>query len=80
MAEGFINYARSVAGVEVAVLFREQEPKKYKVSLRSKTRINVTDITTRFGGGGHRHAGGCTLEKTLPEVRTEILAAIEAAL
>lgn len=80
MAEGFIHYGRSIEGVEVAVLIREREPGVYKVSLRSKQRVNVADLCARFGGGGHKHAAGCTLEKQLSEVRTEILQAIESVL
>lgn len=80
MAEGFIAYARGIAGVEVAVLFREQEPKRYKVSLRSKKSVNVAELAAQFSGGGHKHAAGCTLELQLPEVRSKILSAIESAL
>lgn len=80
MAEEFINYARSVQGVELAVLFREREPGVYKMSFRSKKRVNVAELAARFEGGGHQHAAGCTIEKNLPEVRAEILKAIESVL
>lgn len=80
MAENFIDYARSIEGVEVAVLFRERDPGVYKLSFRSKKRINVAEVAARFGGGGHVHAAGCTIEKNLPEVKTLILAAIESVL
>lgn len=80
MAEDFINFGRSVEGVEVAVLFREREPGVYKVSMRSKKHINVADLAARFSGGGHFHAAGCTIEKNLPEVKSMILAAIESIL
>lgn len=80
MAEGFINYARSIAGVEVAVLFREREPNLFKISLRSRSRVNVADLSARFGGGGHKFAAGCTIEKPLPDVKSEVLAAIESVL
>jgi phosphoesterase RecJ-like protein len=80
MAENFINFGRSVEDVEVAVLFREKEPGIYKVSMRSKKRVNVAELAARFEGGGHFHAAGCTIEKTLPEVKELILAAIESVL
>lgn len=80
MAEDFINFARSVKGVEVAVLFREREQGVYKISFRSKKRINVAELASRFDGGGHFHAAGCTIKKTLPEVRSLILAAVESVL
>lgn len=80
MAENFINYGRAVEGVEVAVLFRERDPGVYKVSLRSKKNVNVAELAAKFSGGGHIHASGCTIEKNLPEVRDEILTAIESVL
>ncbi len=80
MAENFINYGRAVEGVEVAVLFRERDPGVYKISFRSKKNANVAELAARFSGGGHIHASGCTIEKTLPEVRSLILAAIESVL
>ena len=39
--EGLVNYALSIEGVEVALFFREIADGRYRVSLRSKGRINV---------------------------------------
>jgi phosphoesterase RecJ-like protein len=36
-----------------------------RLSLRSKGQLDVARIAASFGGGGHLHAGGCTLEGTL---------------
>lgn len=62
--DGFINYARSIRGVELAIFLREEEPGLFKVSFRSKGRIDVSQICARFGGGGHRNAGGFLLRET----------------
>jgi phosphoesterase RecJ-like protein len=51
-----------VDGVEVAVAVREEEPGRYRVSLRSNGSANVSAVCGVFGGGGHRRAAGCTLE------------------
>jgi phosphoesterase RecJ-like protein len=75
--EGLINYARFVRGVEVAVLFRETEPGRFKVGLRSKHRVDVQAVAALFGGGGHTRAAGCLLEGTLDRVRDILLAAVE---
>ncbi|MCL5883987.1 MAG: bifunctional oligoribonuclease/PAP phosphatase NrnA [Deltaproteobacteria bacterium] len=77
--EGFINYPRSVAGVEVAVAFREENDGAYRVSFRSKGRVDVSAVATRFGGGGHRNAAGCTVPGTLDEVKRRVFAALEEA-
>jgi phosphoesterase RecJ-like protein len=76
VSEEFINFPRSIAGVEVAVLFRETSPNRFKVSLRSKTTFDVAKLVAKFGGGGHQHAAGCTIESDLATARKQILSAI----
>lgn len=78
--EGFINYPRSVKGVEVAVSFREEGSGEFRVSFRSKGRVDVSAVALEFGGGGHRNAAGCTVRGTLPEVKRKVYGALEAAL
>lgn len=78
--EGFINYARSVDGVEVAVLIREDAPDLQKISFRSKGRVNVAPIAARFGGGGHHNAAACKMPVSLGEARRQLVPAVEAAL
>jgi phosphoesterase RecJ-like protein len=78
--EGFINYPRSIAGTEVAVSFREESGGVFRVSFRSKGRVDVSVVATRFGGGGHRNAAGCTVSGTLQEVKRKVFESLEAAL
>jgi len=77
--EGFVNFARDVRGVEVGLLFRETTlPHQFKVSMRSKGKIDVSKIARLFGGGGHRNAAGCTIQGTVEEVKQKIVNAISA--
>jgi len=78
--EGFINYPRSIIGTEVAVSFREEEGGCFRVSFRSKGRVDVSEVAARFGGGGHRNAAGCSVPGTLAEVKRKVFGALEAAL
>ena len=78
-SEDLINYVRSVAGVEVAVLFMEQPSGGVKVSFRSR-RADVAQVAERFEGGGHRLASGATLPDPLDDARTRVLAAVNEAL
>ncbi|MGA7523966.1 MAG: DHH family phosphoesterase [Acidobacteriaceae bacterium] len=71
--EGIVNYAIGIAGVEGAVLLRELPEGRTRLSLRSKGRLDVARIAASFGGGGHRHAGGCTLEGPLAAATERIL-------
>jgi phosphoesterase RecJ-like protein len=78
--EGFINYPRSIVGVEVAVSFREEEGGIFRVSFRSKGRVDVSAVAALFGGGGHRNAAGCTVTGALADVKKRVLEALAAVL
>jgi bifunctional oligoribonuclease and PAP phosphatase NrnA len=79
-AEGLVNYALGIAGVEAAAFFREMEGGRFRVSLRSKGIINVAEIAERFGGGGHACASGCAIEGPLSAASERILAQLRTAL
>jgi bifunctional oligoribonuclease and PAP phosphatase NrnA len=78
--DGFINFPRSIQGVEVAIQFRELSENQYKVSFRSRGKINVAEISGQFGGGGHANASGCTLSGSLSEVKQMVFEAVESSL
>ena len=78
--EGFINYPRSIVGVEVAVSLREEEGNLFRASFRSKGRVDVSEVAARFGGGGHRNAAGCTVPGPLAEAKGRVLEALAAVL
>lgn len=71
--DNFVNYVRSVSGVEVAILFRQTAQKQYKLSLRSKGRVDLSSLAQSLGGGGHKNAAGSTLDGTLDEVKRKVL-------
>jgi len=56
--DGFVNFARAINGVELAMRFREIAKNEYKVSMRSKGNIDSSKIASEFGGGGHKNASG----------------------
>ncbi len=61
MTEGFIDFPMTVVGVEVAISLLEVGDKRYKISLRSKGKVNVNEIASLYGGGGHILASGALL-------------------
>lgn len=71
--EGFVNYARSVRGVELGIFFKELAPGEVKVSLRSGSAIDVSKLAAAFGGGGHARASGCTIYAPLNEAVEKML-------
>jgi len=78
--DGFINYARSIKGVEVALFFREVSEGVFKVGFRSKGKVNVAELSAKFGGGGHHNAAGCTVKGTLAEVKAAVFERLEQKL
>ena len=78
--EDVINRLLSVRGVEVALLFLELEPRETKVSLRSRSAIDVNQIAAQFGGGGHKAASGVRFKGPLREAEAAVIAAVSAAM
>lgn len=79
-AEDVVTYPRSLLGVRVALLFREEAPGVVKVSLRGKGEVPVNRIAARFGGGGHENAAGCSVAGTLDEAIAAVLGAVRDVL
>jgi len=81
-SEGFVNYARSINGVKVAVIFKEdlKKPGIINISFRSKGDVDVNKIASAFGGGGHMKASGCVIAGTLPGVKRKVMSKIEEVL
>jgi phosphoesterase RecJ-like protein len=72
--EEFINLPRAVRSVKVAVLLKENQDGYIKVSLRAKGECDVSLTASKFGGGGHRNASGYRAkDKTLDEVKEDLL-------
>lgn len=76
--DGIVSQLRVTKGVEVAIFMYEVETNVYKVSLRSKDRIDVCKIARYFGGGGHRKAAGLMMTGTYYDVINNLSERIEA--
>ena len=66
--EGIIVQLRITEGVEVAIFLHEMDVDEYKVSMRAKTCVDVSQIAVSFGGGGHVRASGCTMRGQADEI------------
>jgi len=66
--------AGSVKGVGIGITIREMSSANdCKVSVRTMLPYNAHAICLHFGGGGHKMAAGCTIEKPIDEVKTGLL-------
>ncbi len=66
------NIPIDTKGVSVGILIKEKDEGVYKISIRSKGKINVCEIAAQFGGGGHFNAAGCTIIGTLEEAKEKL--------
>jgi len=78
--EGLVNYALGIAGVEVAMFFREIADHRVRVSIRSKGAVNVSTIAEAFGGGGHECASGFSLDGPFSSAIDRVVAELRAKL
>lgn len=73
--EGFVNFARNIRGVDVAVMIKYADENVTRVSMRSKN-TNVSEVAQSIGGGGHIRAAGATVYKNLSQAKEIVLNAI----
>lgn len=76
--EEFINFARSVEGIDVAIFIKEDIKEDISsVSFRSKGTVDVNKLAKIFGGGGHVNASGCTVRAKYEKAKELVLEATE---
>jgi phosphoesterase RecJ-like protein len=78
-SEGIIDLLSQSETADIIALFTEQ-PSRTRVSVRTSARVDATELTGRFGGGGHPRAAGATIELPLAEARARVLAEAKAIL
>lgn len=69
--EGFVQYPLTIEGVKACVMLREDDD-SIKLSLRSKSDIDVNEWARQFEGGGHKKAAGAShpgpIQKAIEDV------------
>lgn len=78
--DGLVEFARSIQGTRVALLFRLLASGKVKVSFRSVGDFDVAEFAHQFGGGGHAKAAGASIAGDVEAVRRQVLDAARKAL
>lgn len=71
--DGITPYTRDIENVEVGILLKEKGNNEIKVSLRSKSYVDVSKVAKKFGGGGHIRAAGCTIYDTIENAKDKVL-------
>ncbi|HEX6548570.1 MAG TPA: bifunctional oligoribonuclease/PAP phosphatase NrnA [Candidatus Dormibacteraeota bacterium] len=79
-SEGIIDTLNSIAGLDVAILFKEVNAGLTKISVRTRGSIDAAALCTRFGGGGHLRAAGAEIAQPLTEAIPPVLEAAKEAI
>lgn len=78
--EGIVAHLRDTSGVECAIFLYQTNAEEFKVSLRSKSIVDVGKVAAYYGGGGHARAAGCTLNGSARDMINNISRLVEAQL
>lgn len=78
--EDVINMGLAILGSEVAVIFVEQETGGFKISFRSRSDVNCSQLAEQFGGGGHKAAAGAFVKEPFEVSQGRVLDAARAAM
>jgi phosphoesterase RecJ-like protein len=79
-AEGIIDTLNSIAGLDVAIVFKEVGPRLTKISVRSRGAVDSAALCARFGGGGHMRAAGAEVSLPMDQATEAVLAAAREAI
>jgi phosphoesterase RecJ-like protein len=74
--DDLIDVIRTAREAEVAAVIKQQRDGRFKVSIRSRGRHDVSAVAATFGGGGHRLAAGYTSQHGLAETVERLKAAL----
>ena len=77
--EGISGFLRSIEGVRISATLREIEG-GCKISVRAVPGLDAGRVCTRFGGGGHKGAGGANMQMPMEEAMDVLAAALQNAL
>lgn len=78
--DGIVQQLMSTKGTEAAVFLYETGPEEYKVSLRSKSCVDVSRVARLFGGGGHVRASGYNAKGDPQRITEELMQCLDGAL
>ncbi|HEX2645853.1 MAG TPA: bifunctional oligoribonuclease/PAP phosphatase NrnA [Candidatus Dormibacteraeota bacterium] len=79
-SEGIIDTLNSIAGLELAIMFKEVTGELTKISVRSRGAVDAAALCATFGGGGHIRAAGAEIERSMDEAVRLVLAAAKEAI
>ena len=77
--EDLIDNVNTLADLDIAIVFKEVDPGRTKISVRSR-RIDAAEFCSKWGGGGHSRAAGAELALPMAEAIDQVLGAARATI
>lgn len=74
--EGLAPLPRQIEGVWVGVTLRQKADGGFKGSIRTGDKADASAVAGYLGGGGHRGAAGCAINRPLDEAIARVLEAV----
>jgi phosphoesterase RecJ-like protein len=78
--EGLVNLPLAAREVVAVALFKQQDERTVRLSFRSKGAVDVRRVASRWQGGGHVNAAGCTVVGTIAEIHDAVVAEMTTAI
>ena len=63
--EGFSDFVRTIRGVEVAMMVKENADGSCRLNFRSKGKYKINGVASELGGGGHQFAAGAIVNESI---------------
>ena len=73
MDDGLPSYLLDTDGVEIAILLREGDDGKTRMSVRTTGPWDAAQISAHYGGGGHIRAAGCTIDTPIDQAERQVI-------
>lgn len=74
--DGIAEVLRAIVSTEVSFVVKEVCSDVCKISMRSKS-LDIAKVCSKFGGGGHKFAAGCTVKSSCEETVKRLLTEID---
>jgi len=74
--EGLINEPLTVKDIQAVIMFKENGPRDWRISMRSKGAVDINAVARQFGGGGHKNASGCSAQGELAQIKARFQALV----
>ncbi len=71
--DAYYSLMLEVEGVEAVIFLRQDTEHTCTIGLRSKDKCDVSEIASKFGGGGHKNASGASTDGKIDTLLPQIL-------